>query len=131
MVLSLCFSFFFFYESFLHRHWRYIEQQGKGGDHLLFHSTTSTSSQTLRHYLQLRMWDDYHVFLIATLVFTKRLLGEIYHFIKLPFQWLIDDVMFFCLLDELIQGFCHSDLTLETGGFELASTITLVYKRTD
>ena len=49
MVLSLCFSFFFFYESFLHRHWRYIEQQGKGGDHLLFHSTTFTSSQTLRH----------------------------------------------------------------------------------
>ena len=34
--------------------------------------------------------------------------------------------MFICLLDELILGFCYSDLTLETGGFELASTITLV-----
>ena len=34
--------------------------------------------------------------------------------------------MFVCLLDELIIGFCYSDLTLETGGFELASTITLV-----
>ena len=34
--------------------------------------------------------------------------------------------MFVCLLDELILGFCYSDLTLETGGFELASTITLV-----
>ena len=33
--------------------------------------------------------------------------------------------MFVCLLDELILGFCYSDLTLETGGFELASTITL------
>ena len=31
-----------------------------------------------------------------------------------------------CLLDELILGFCYSDLTLETGGFELASTITIV-----
>ena len=34
--------------------------------------------------------------------------------------------MFVCLLDELVLGFCYSDLTLETGGFELASTITLV-----
>ena len=32
-----------------------------------------------------------------------------------------------CLFDdELILSFCYSDLTLETGGFELASTITLV-----
>ena len=28
---------------FFHRHWRFIGQQGRGGDHLLFHSTTSTS----------------------------------------------------------------------------------------
>ena len=34
--------------------------------------------------------------------------------------------MFVCLLDELIIGFSYSDLTWETGGFELASTITLV-----
>ena len=34
--------------------------------------------------------------------------------------------MFVCLLDELILGFCYSDLTLETDGFELASTIALV-----
>ena len=34
--------------------------------------------------------------------------------------------MFVCLLDELILVFCYSDLTLETGGFALASTITLV-----
>ena len=77
-------------------------------------------------YLQLCMWDDYHVLLIATLVFTRLLLDEIYHLIELPFKWLIDDAMFVCLLDELILGFCYSDLTLETSGFELASTITLV-----
>ena len=35
-------------------------------------------------------------------------------------------LLFVCLLDELILGFCYSDLTLETGGFELASTITIV-----
>ena len=70
--------------------------------------------------------DDYHVFLIATLVFTRLLLDEIYRLIKLPFEWLIDDAMFVCLLDELILGFCYSDITLETGGFELTSTIILV-----
>ena len=72
------------------------------------------------------MWDDYHIFLIATLVFTRLLLDEIYHLIELPFEWLIDEAMFVCLLDELILDFCYSDLTLETSGFELASTITLV-----
>ena len=72
------------------------------------------------------MWDDYHVFLIATLVFTRLLLDEFFHLIELPFEWLIDDEMFVCLLDELILDFCYSDLTLETSGFELASTITLV-----
>ena len=49
-----------------------------------------------------------------------------YHLIELPFEWLIDDVMFVCVLDELILDFCYSDLTFETGGFELASTIILV-----
>ena len=77
-------------------------------------------------YVQLWMWGDYHVFLIATLVFTRLLLDEIYHLIELPFDWLIDDAVFVCVLDELILGFCYSDLTWKTGGFEHASTITLV-----
>lgn len=33
--------------------------------------------------------------------------------------------MFACLLDELLLGFCYSDLTLETGGLELTLTTTL------
>ena len=50
-----------------------------------------------------------------------------YNLIELPFDRLIDDdARFTCLLDELILGFCYSDSTLEIGGFELASTITLV-----
>ena len=77
-------------------------------------------------YLQLCMWDDYHVFLIVTPVFTRLLIDEIYHLIELPFKWMIDDAIFVCLLDELILGFCYSELTLETGGFELVSSITLV-----
>ena len=60
------------------------------------------------------------------LVFTRVLLDQIYHLIKLPFKCLIDDAMFVCLLDELILGFYYSNLTLKTSGFELVSTITLV-----
>ena len=30
----------FFIRVFFHRHWRFTGQQGKGGDHLLLHSTT-------------------------------------------------------------------------------------------
>ena len=46
--------------------------------------------------------------------------------IKLPFEWLIDGAMFIFLLDELMLRFCYNNLILETGGFELPSTITLV-----
>ena len=121
---SICckvFKVFFFYQSFLHRHWRFTRQQGKGGDHLLFHSTTSTRSQTLRH-----LFATLHVRWLSRIFNTRLLLDEIYHLIELPFEWLIDDAMFVCLLDELTLGFCYSGLTSETGVFELASTITLV-----
>ena len=40
---------FFFYQGFLHRQWQFTWQQGKEGDHLLLHSTTSTHSRSLRH----------------------------------------------------------------------------------
>ena len=99
------YNLFFFYQGVLHRHWRFTGQQGKGGDHLLFLSTTSTRSWTLRHLFAIWRKDDYHVFLIATLVFSRLLLDEIYHLIELLFDWLIDDAMFVCLLEELILRF--------------------------
>ena len=103
-------------------------QDSRGREGTIFYPTLPLppAHENWDIYLQLCMWDDYHVFLIATVVFTWLLLDEIYHLIELPFEWLIDDAMFVCLLDELIRGFCYSDLTLETGAFELASTITLV-----
>ena len=103
-------------------------QDSRGREGTIFYSTLPLppAHEHSDIYLQLCMWDDYHIFLITTLVFTRLLLDEIYHLIELPFEWLIDDTMFVFLLDELIQGFCYSHLTLETGGFELASTITLV-----
>ena len=41
---------FFSIRVFFHRHWRFAGQRGKGGNHLLFQSTsTSTRSRTLKH----------------------------------------------------------------------------------
>ena len=125
---SLNFIIFFFFSIrvFFHRHRQLTGQQGKGG--AIFYSTLPLppAYEHWNIYLQLCIWDDYHVFLIVTLVFIRLLLNELYHLIELPFDWLIVDAMLVCLLDELIPGFCYSDLIWETGGFELASTITLV-----
>ena len=103
-------------------------QGSKGREGTTFYSTLPLlpAHEHWDIYLQRCMWDDYNVFSIATLVFTRLLLDKIYQFIELPFYWLTDDAMFVCLLDELILGFCYSDLTWETGGFGLASTISLV-----
>ena len=40
---------FFSIKVFFHEDWRLAGQQAKGGDHLLFHSITSTRSRTFRH----------------------------------------------------------------------------------
>ena len=81
---------FFFYQGFLlralttHR----VAREGRG-DHLIFHSTTSTAHEHSNIYLQLCTRDDYDIFLIATLVFTRLLLDGIYHQIELLFNWLM------------------------------------------
>ena len=59
------------------------------------------------------LWDDYHIFLIALLVFTRLLLDEIYQTATRwdlpPYRitiWLIDVMLIFvCLLVDLIIGF--------------------------
>ena len=56
------FFFFFSIRVFFHRHWRFTGQQGKGGDHLLFRSTLPPAREHSDIYLQLCMWDDYHIF---------------------------------------------------------------------
>ena len=40
---------FFSIRVFFHGHWQLAGQQGKGGDHFLLNSTTSTCSPTFRH----------------------------------------------------------------------------------
>ena len=102
-VSDVAWSFFVFYQGFLqtmtiHR----TAVEGRGPSFIpLYHF-----HPLMNIYLQLCTWDDYYIFLIATLVFTRLLLDEIYHLIELPFEWLINDT-FVCLLDELILGFWH------------------------
>ena len=92
---------FFSIRVFFHGHWQLTGEQGKRGDHLLFHSTTSTAHEHSDIYLQLCTWDDYHIFLIAMLVFTRLLVNEIYHLIELLFDWLMMWCwfLFVCLLN--------------------------------
>ena len=73
-------------------------------------------------YLQLCMWVDYHMFLIATLVFTRLLHNKIYHLIELPFDWLMMQCLFVYLMN-WFRVFCDSDLKWKTGGSEPASSI--------
>ena len=78
---------FFFYQGFLSRTLTTHRTAGEGrGPSFIplyhFHLLTNI-------YLQLCTWDDYYIFLIATLVFTRLLLDEIYHLIELLFDWLM------------------------------------------
>ena len=107
--------------------WRLTGQQGQGGHHLLFHFTTSTHSRTFRHLfatLQVR-WLS-HIFNRTTCIYQATTRWDLQPYVITI--WLIDDVMllFVCLLDELIVSFCYSNLLRETGGLELAATITFV-----
>ena len=81
---------FFSIRVFFRRHWHSQDSSGKEGT--IFYSTLPLPSAHEHSgiYLQLCTWDDYHVFLIATLVFTRLLLDEIYHLIELRSNWLID-----------------------------------------
>ena len=76
---------FFSIRVFFHGHWRLTLQLGKGGT--IFYSTLPLppAHKHSDFNLQLSMWDEYHIFLIAPLVFTRLLLHEIYHLIELLF----------------------------------------------
>ena len=114
---------------FFHGHWRLTRQQGKEGVHLLFTLPLPPAHEYSDIYLQLCMWDDYHIFLIVPLVFTRLLLDDTYHLIELPFDWLMMWRLFlFVYVVICFQLFCYSNFRRETGGLELASTITLVLK---
>ena len=70
--LALFFSIRFLF----HGHWQFTERQGKGVPHL--YSSLPPAVEHSDICLQLCICDDYHAFLIAPLVTTRLLLGEIY-----------------------------------------------------
>ena len=96
---SLNFIIFFFFSIrvFFHRHWQFTGQQGKGGDHLLFHSTTSTRSRTFRHlFATLHVRWLSHIFNRTACIYQAATRWDLP-----PYQitiWLTDDVtLSFCL----------------------------------
>ena len=70
-------------------------QDCRGREWTIFYSTIPLppAQEQSYIYLQLCMWDGYHIFLIAMLVFTRLLIDEILP----PYQitiWLIDNMKF-------------------------------------
>ena len=118
---------FFSIKVFFHRHWQVAGQMGKGREHLLFHPTTSTCSRTLRHlFATLYMRWLSCIFNCNTCVYQTATQWDLP-----PYQitiWLIDWWCNACLFTWRIDSrfFCYSNLTWETGGFDFASTMTLV-----
>ena len=115
---------FFFYQGFLSRTLTIHRTAGEGRGPFsipLYHFHPLTNIQTfMRNFAR-------KIFLIATLVFTRLLLNEIYHLIELLCDWLMmwHWFKFICLFiwfKVLLQLF---DMR-EAGGLELASTITFV-----
>ena len=94
--------FFFFFSlsefSFTDTDDRLTGQQGKGGGHLLFHSTTSTHSRTFRHLFAILhvRWLS-HIFNRNACIYQTATRWDLpLYWITI---WLIDDVtLSFCLL---------------------------------
>ena len=104
-------NFFFSIRVFFHRHWQFTGQQGKGGDHLLFHSATSTRSRTFRHlFATLHVRWLSHIFNRTACIYQTATRWDLppYRITIWLIDWLIDDAMFVCLLDKLILDFCYS-----------------------
>ena len=87
--VSASFFCFFFYQSFLSRTVTTHSTAGEGRGPSYSTLPLPPAHKHSDIYLQLWTWDDYHIFLIATLVFTRLLLDEIYHLIELLFGWLM------------------------------------------
>ena len=74
-------------------------QDSRGREATIFYSTLplTPAHEHSGIYLQLCIWDDYHMFLIATLVFTRLLLDDILPPYGITI-WLIDDGKFVYLM---------------------------------
>ena len=83
----ICIAIFFFLSGFSFTdtgNW----QDTREREGAIFYSTLPlpTAHAHSGIYLQLCVWNDYHVFLTPPVVFTRLLLDEIYHLIEWPFH---------------------------------------------
>ena len=109
----------FFIRVFFHRHWRITGQQGKGGDHLYSSPLLPPANEHSDIYLQIFAWGDYHVFLCRSLITTRWDLPP-----RRITIWLRDESMQCLFIWWFNSRLCYSNLTRETGRFQLASIIT-------
>ena len=130
--MPLCyFCLFFFCQGFLSR--TLTTHRTVGDEGTIFYSTVRLppAHEHSDIYLQLCMWDDYPIFLIALLAFTRLLLDEIYYFLELRFNWLCE--VSFCLftwwsdIRFLLQLFWYGK-PMDSNAHRLSP---LHYKRTD
>ena len=124
---------FFSIRVFFHWHWQPTGQQGKGGDHLLFHSTTSTRSRTFRHlFARLHVRWLSHIFNRNPCIYQTATQWDLppYRIII----WLIDwwcDIDFYLLACWIDLGFDTAiwhEKPVDSNSHWLSS---LYYKRTD
>ena len=134
-ILVLTFNlikYIFSIRVFFHGHWRLTGQQGRGGDHLLFHSTPS-----------IRSWTFWYLFSTLHVRWLSHIFNRTTCFYQTATQWdllpywitmlLIDDVMliFVFLLDDSIPGFITAiwhEKPVDSNSHWLSP---LYYKRTD
>ena len=73
----------------LYGHWQFIGLQGSEGHHLYSSPPFPLGHRHPDIYLELCMWEEYQVFLIASLVIARLLLNEIYHLWDFIFDLLL------------------------------------------
>ena len=129
---TVTYRYFFSIRVFIHRHWQLIGQQGKWGNYLLFHCTTSTCSQTFRYlFVALHVRWLSHIFNCNPCVYQTATQWDLP-----PYRitiWFTDDVMviFVCLLVDFILGLITAiwhEKPMDSNTHWLSS---LYYKRTD
>ena len=111
------------------------DRWGNAGDHLLFHSTTSTPLQTFRHlFATLHVRWLSHIFDRNTCIYqtATRWAKPDWPPYRITI-WLIDEVMliFVCLLVGLILGFVTAILHEKTADSNSHRLSSLYYKQTD
>ena len=99
---------FFSIRVFFHGHWQLTGQQGKGGDHLLFHSTNSTRSRTFRHlFATLHVRWLSHIFNRNACIYQTATWWDLPH-AQIIIWFIYGCHISFCVLVEMILGFLTS-----------------------